>query len=72
MLLAFDELDAVLDQVGVEVLDLLFCQFDIVETRDDLVVCEEALLLTFCDELVELFDFRERDVDGEHVVATSG
>jgi hypothetical protein len=32
---AFDELDAVVDEVRVEVLDLLLRQVDLVEARDD-------------------------------------
>jgi hypothetical protein len=66
VLLALDELDAVLGDVGLEVLDLLLRQLDVVERRRDLVVVEEALLLAFGYELLQLLDFRERDVDGEH------
>ena len=60
MLLALDELDAVVDQVGREVLDLLLGELDLLEARDDLVVGEEAFLLTRLDELVQLLDFRKR------------
>ena len=55
-----------LDEVGVEVLDLLLRELDVLEPGDDLVVGEKALLLTLCDELVELLDVGKRDVDGEH------
>ena len=59
--------DVVLDQVGVEVFDLSLVS-DLFETGDDLVVGEKALLLTVGDELLELFDLRERrDFDGEQV-----
>ena len=54
------------DQVGVEVLDLLLGQIDLLETGDDLVVCEEPFLLSVLDELLELLDLRKCDVDGEH------
>src|SRR5712691_7236257 len=65
--LAFDELDAVVDQVRVEVLDLIFGELDILEPRGDLVVVEEPFLETVLNELVQLFDVGERDVDGEHL-----
>ena len=71
VLLAFDELDVVIGEIGVEVLDLLLGDFDVVEARDDLVVGEEALLGSIRDKLLQLFDFRERDLDREQV-ATSG
>ena len=68
VLLTLDELDVVLDQMGVEVFDLLLRELDLFETADDLVIGEEALLLTVGDELLELFDLREwRDFDGEQV-----
>ena len=67
VLLAFDELDVVIDEVGVEVLDLLLRQLDVVEPVDDLVVGEEPLLGSVRDELLELFDLGERDLDGEQV-----
>ena len=63
--LAFDDVDTVLDQVRVEVLDLLLRQLHVLEPVGDLVVGQEAFLPPFGDELVELFDFRKRDVDGE-------
>ena len=52
MLLALDELDAVVDQVGREVFELLLGELDLLEPRDDLVIGEEALLLPRLDELV--------------------
>ena len=66
VLLPLDQLDRVVDQVGVEVLDLLLGELDLLEPGDDLVVGEEALLLAVLDELVELFDVGQGDVDGEH------
>src|SRR5438128_1600353 len=70
--LAFDELDAVVDQVRVEVLDLLLAELDILEPRGNLVVVEESFLETVLDKLLQFFDVGERDVDGQHVAATSG
>jgi hypothetical protein len=64
--LALDELDAVIDQIGVEVFDLLLAELDLVEPRGDLVIVEYALLEAFLNELLELFDLGERDFDGEH------
>ena len=54
------------DQVGVEVLDLLLRQIDFLEAGDDLVVREEPFFLAVLDELLELLDLRECDIDGEH------
>ena len=56
MLLALDELDVVVDQVGVEVFNLLLRELHVLEPVDDLVVGEEALLGSVGDELLELFD----------------
>ena len=56
VLLALEQLDAVVDEVGVEVLDLLLGEVDLLEPGDDLVVGEEPLLLPFLDELVEFLD----------------
>ena len=72
MLLALDEVDAVLGQVRVEVLGLLLRQLHVLEPVGDLVVGQEAFLPPLGDELVELFDFRKRDVDGEHVPKPPG
>ena len=72
MLLALDELDAVVDQVRREVLELLLRELDLLDARDDLVVGEEALLLARLDELVQLLDLGKRDVDREHMTPTSG
>ena len=44
VLLPFDQLDVVVDQVRVEVFDLLFRELDFLEPGDDLVVGEEAFL----------------------------
>src|SRR4051794_11174282 len=65
--LALDDVDSVLEQVGVEVLGLLLRQLYVLEPAGDLVVGQEAFLPPFRDELVELFDVRKRDVDGEQV-----
>ena len=54
------------DQVGVEVLDLLLGELDVLEPGDDLVVGEEPLLGSLLDKLLKLFDFRKSDIDGEH------
>ena len=54
-------------EVGVEVLDLLLRQLDVVEGVDDLVVGEEPLVGSVGDELLELFDLGERDLDREQV-----
>jgi hypothetical protein len=64
--LALDELDAVIDQIGVEVFDLLLAELDLVEPRCDFVVVEDALFEALLNELLELFDLGERDFDGEH------
>jgi hypothetical protein len=69
VLLALHELDPVIDEVRVEVLDLLLRELHFLETGHDLVVREEALLDAFSNELVELFDVRQRDVYGEHATS---
>ena len=56
VLLAFHELDAVVDEVGREVFDLLLRELDFLDSLDDLVVGEEALLLTRRNQLLEFFD----------------
>ena len=56
MLLAFDELDPVVDQVRREVLELLLRELDFLDARDDLVVGEKAFLLARLDELLQLLD----------------
>ena len=45
VLLALDELHAVVDQVGREVLDLLLRELDFLDPLDDVVVGEEPFLL---------------------------
>src|SRR6184192_1269371 len=64
--LAFDELDAVIDQIGVEVFDLVLAELDVVEPRGDLVIVDDSLLEPFLNELLEFFYLGERDFDGEH------
>ena len=67
MLLALDEVDASLDEVGVKVLDLLLRELDVFEPFDDLVVAEEPLLMTVGDELLKLFYLGQRVIDGEQL-----
>ena len=69
VLLALHELDPVIDEIRVEVLDLLLRQLHFLDTRHDLVVGEEALLDAVCNELVKLFDVRQRNVYGEHATS---
>ena len=71
VLLALDELDAVVDQVRREVLELLFGELDLLEPGDDLVVGEKALFLPGLDELLQLLDLGKGDVDREHLTPTS-
>jgi len=66
VLLAFDQLDRVVDEVGREVLELLLREVHVLERLDDLVVGQEPLFLSLLDESVELFDVRKGDIDGEH------
>jgi hypothetical protein len=63
---ALVELDRVIDQIGVEVLDLLLGELDVVEPRHDLVVREEPLLEPLLDQALELLDLGEGDIDGQH------
>ena len=55
-----------LDEVGVEVLDLLLRQLHFIENLRDLVEYEIPALDTELDEPVELLDVGELDVDGQH------
>ena len=52
---------------GLSFLDLFLRELDVFERVDDLVVGEKALLLSFGDELLKLFDLGKRDINGEHV-----
>ena len=72
VLLALDELDAVVDQVRREVFDLLLRELDFLDPLDDLVIGEEPLLLSRRDELLQLFDVGKSNVDSEHLSTTSG
>ena len=72
VLFAFDELDAVIDQVRREVFDLLFGELDFLESFDDVVVGEKALLFPRLDKLLQFFDVGESNVDSEHLTTTSG
>src|SRR5437016_4309118 len=69
--LTLHQLDPVVDQVGVEIFDLLLRELDVLEPGCDLVVVENAFLETFLDELLELFDLRKGDFDGEQRRLTS-
>jgi hypothetical protein len=66
VLFSLDEVDAVVDQVRVEVLDLILGEFDILEPCRDLVVVEEPLLETVLNELLQLLNVRKRDLESEH------
>ena len=66
MLHALHELDSVVDQIGVEVLDLLLREVDFLEPGDDLVIGEEPLVLAVGDELLQLLDLGRGDIDLEH------
>ena len=59
------------DQIGGEVLDLLLRELDFLESLDDLVIGEDALLLSRLDQLVEFLDVGQSNVDSEHLSTTS-
>src|SRR5439155_1737517 len=63
VLLAFDQLDRVVDEVRVEVFDLFFGEVDVLEPGEDLVVVEKALFRSVLYELVQFFDVREGNDD---------
>jgi hypothetical protein len=64
--LSVQQLDVVVEQVGVEVLELLLGELDLLERRGHLVERQVALFLTFLDERLELVDVGQGDVDGQH------
>ena len=72
VLLAFDQLDAMVDQVGGEIFDLLLRKLDFLDSLDDLVIGEEPLLLSRRNELVKLLDVGKNNVGCEHLSTTSG
>src|SRR6266567_3003803 len=72
VLLAFDELDPVVDQIRREVFDLLLGELDFLDSFDDLVIGEESFLLSRRDQLVEFLDVGQSNVDSEHESTTSG
>jgi len=54
--LALDELDAVVDQIGVEAVNLLLAELEILQPCRDLVVVEEPFLETVLGELLQLLN----------------
>src|SRR6185437_6801768 len=64
--LGVQELDVVVQQVGVEVLELFLRELDLLQRGRDLVEGEIALLVSFLDQGLELFDLRKRDIDSQH------
>ena len=66
VLLALEQVDAVLDEVGVEVLDLLPGEIDVLEPGNDFIEGQKTLLLALLYELVKLFDVRDGDIDRQH------
>ena len=66
VLLALEQVDAVLDEVGVEVLDLLLGEIDLLQPGNDFIEGQKTLLLALLYELVKLLDVRERDIDRQH------
>ena len=71
MRLALDQLDAMVDQVAVEVLVLLLGELDFFERVSDLVVVEQALDQALLDELGDFLDLWELDLDRrEHLAST--
>jgi len=62
----------VIDQIGSEVLELLFGELDFLEPGDDFVEGEKAFFLPRLDELLQLLDIGLRNVDREHLSQTSG
>jgi hypothetical protein len=71
VILALDQLDALVDQIRREVLDLLLRELDFLDSLDDLVIGEDALLLSRLDQLVEFFDIGQSNVDSEYLSTTS-
>jgi hypothetical protein len=63
---AVEELDVVVEEVGVEVLELLLGDLGLLERAGDLVVCEVPLLLALLHQCLELFDIGQSDVDRQH------
>src|SRR6185437_4507103 len=64
--LGVQELDVVVQQVGVEVLQLFLRELDFLQRGRNLVEREVALLVSFLDQGLELFDLRKRDIDRQH------
>jgi hypothetical protein len=61
-----EQLDVVVEQVGVEVLELLLGELDLLQRRGDLVVGQVALVVAFLNQRPQLLDVRKRGVDREH------
>ena len=60
-----DHVDALLDQVGVQLLDLLLGDLDLLEAGGDLLERQEAALLAFGDQRPELLGLGDRSFVGE-------
>src|SRR6185295_3553603 len=64
--LPVEQLDVVVEQVGVEVLELFLGELDLLERLGDLVEREVPLVLAFLDKSLQLLDVRQRDLDRQH------
>ena len=66
------QLNPVLDEIGVEVLDLLLGDLNLDQCGGNLADQEEAPLLADLHELLELVDLGQLDIDGQHRAPVSG
>jgi hypothetical protein len=55
-----DDVDALVGQVGVQLLDLLLGDLDLLERRGDLVEGQKTAFLPICDETAELVELVDR------------
>jgi hypothetical protein len=55
-----DDVDALIGQVGVQLLDLLLGDLDLLERRGDVVEGQKAAFLAVCDETAELVELVDR------------
>ena len=60
-----DDVDPVLVQVGVQLLDLLLGDLDLLEARRDLLEGQEAALLALGDQRPQLIELRDRSLIGQ-------